>query len=215
MKLDAFGICLLLFAAALVAWTGIFEPANTTTLKDWQPLMAAFIALIGGTLAYRGAMAKVNADSDRDQRELDRKKIGLYLRLLYPIEKMRVQSGDVRKVLTGYTVSARRFPPSAIRIGMLEEVEEAWKSLELFPVEVAVALDIIRTELPKAKRLLDTYPESDIIEIPSTGMRYSDALRPYADTCEKLEVATAKLIATLGQEVVRIRSLKSAATEAT
>jgi hypothetical protein len=36
--------------------------------------MAAFVALIGGTLAYFGAMAKVNVDSDRDRRELDRKK---------------------------------------------------------------------------------------------------------------------------------------------
>jgi hypothetical protein len=41
---------------------------------------------------------------------------------------------------------------------MPEEVEEAWKNLELFPVEVAVALDLIRTELPNAKRLLDTFP---------------------------------------------------------
>jgi hypothetical protein len=178
-------------------------------LKEWQPLMAAFVALGGGTLAYMGAMAKVNADSDRDRRDMDRRKIGIYLRLLYPIEKMNVRAEDVRKALTGYRLTARKFPPSAIRIAMPEEIEEAWKNLELFPVEVAVALDIIRTDLPRAIRLLDTFPENTIIEIGNMGVMYSDALRPYVDTCERVEAATGKLIASLGLQVVRIRdSLK-------
>jgi hypothetical protein len=57
-------------------------------------------------------------------------------------EVLECAVGRRAQVLTGYTISARRFPPSTIRIGIL--------------VEVAVALDIVRTELPKAKRLLDT-----------------------------------------------------------
>jgi hypothetical protein len=105
-------------------------------------------------------MAKVTADADRERRELDRKKIGLYLRLLYPIEKMNVRAEDVRKVLSGSSRADRKLPPSVIRIVMPDEVEEAWRNLELFPVEVAVALDVIRTELPNAKRLLDTFPDN-------------------------------------------------------
>jgi hypothetical protein len=151
-------------------------------------------------------MAKLNSDADRDRRELDRRKIGLYLRLLYPIEKMNVRAEDVRKALSGARLAARKFPPSTIRIVMPEEVEEAWKNLELFPVEVAVALDVIRTELPNAKRLLDTFPADAVIEISSMGVSYGHALRPYVETCEKVEAATAKLITSLGQEVVRIRS---------
>lgn len=191
---------------ALIATLIIVGSKDDFHLKDWQPLMAAGLALVGGTLAYRGAMAKVTADADRDRRELDRKKIGLYLRLLYPIEKMNVRAEDVRKVLSGPRVSARKIPPSVIRIVIPDEVEEAWKNLELFPVEVAVALDVIRTELPNAKRLLDTFPDDTIIEISSMGISYGHALRPYVETCEKVEAATAKLIKSLGQEVTRIRS---------
>jgi hypothetical protein len=131
------------------------------------------------------------------------------LRLLYPIERMNVKSEKARKVLTGYTMGARKFPPSAIRIEMPDEIEEAWKTLELFPVKATVALDVIRTELPKAKRLLETFPEQEIIEVPSIGVSYSHVLRTYADACGKLQDATAALIEALGQEVVRIRALRA------
>jgi hypothetical protein len=45
-------------------------------LKDWQPLIAALIALAGGSLAYRAAMAKVYADEDREERSLSRERLG-------------------------------------------------------------------------------------------------------------------------------------------
>jgi hypothetical protein len=192
----------------LIATLIIVGSRDDFHLKDWQPLMAAVIALGGGAMAYWGAMAKVNADADRERSELNRKKIGLYLRLLYPIEKMNVRAEDVRKVLSGSRMAPRKFPPSTIRILIPDEVDEAWKILELFPVEVAVALDVIRTELPNAKRLLDTFPDNAIIEISNLGTTYGHALYPYVGTCEKVEAATAKLIASLGQEIVRIRSLK-------
>jgi hypothetical protein len=177
-------------------------------LKDYAAVLAAFVAVGGALIAYSGAMAKVYQDRDRDRRELDRKKIGLYLRLLYPIARMNERAEDARKALAGYRMIARKFPPSAIRLDLPEEVEEAWKNLELFPVEVAVALDVIRTEMPKAKRLLDTFPENSVIEVSALGVGYGEALRPYVETCEKIEAATAKLITSLGQEVVRIRSLE-------
>ena len=55
-------------------------------LKDWQPLMAAIIALGAGTLAYRGAVAKVDFDREKEQRDTERKKIGLYLRLRHALK---------------------------------------------------------------------------------------------------------------------------------
>jgi hypothetical protein len=70
-------------------------------LKDWQPLMAAIIALAGGALAYRGAMAKVYADQDRDRRELDRERMRIYLRLRFALNSMGERASDVRRVLTG------------------------------------------------------------------------------------------------------------------
>ena len=47
-------------------------------LKEWQPLIAALIALAGGSLAYRAAMAKVYADEEREERNLSRERLGLY-----------------------------------------------------------------------------------------------------------------------------------------
>jgi hypothetical protein len=76
-KYDLLAISLLIFSAALVAWLGLFGPTNTTKWKDWQPLLAAIIALGGASIVYRGAMlayrasmAKVDLDrrlSDRSQ----------------------------------------------------------------------------------------------------------------------------------------------------
>jgi hypothetical protein len=210
-KYDLLAISLLMFSVILVTDMAVGPIGlSLSALQAWQPLMAAIIALDAGALAYRGAMAKVTADADRDRRELNRKKIGLYLRLLYPMEKMNVRAEDVRKLLSGSRTAARKFPPSVIRIVIPDEVEEAWKNLELFPVQVAVALDNIRTELPNAKRLLNTFPDETVIEISHMGISYGHALRPYLETCEKVEAATAKLITSLGQELVRIRSLESA-----
>lgn len=49
-------------------------------LSKRQPLLAALVALGGGTLAYRGAMAKIYADQEKDRREFQRKRLGVFLR---------------------------------------------------------------------------------------------------------------------------------------
>jgi hypothetical protein len=42
-------------------------------LRDWQMVIASFIAVTGGGLAYAGAMAEVNADKEKEREELDGK----------------------------------------------------------------------------------------------------------------------------------------------
>jgi hypothetical protein len=42
-------------------------------LKEWQTLLAACVALIAGSLAYYGAMAKVEFDREIAARDLNRK----------------------------------------------------------------------------------------------------------------------------------------------
>lgn len=175
-------------------------------LKDYATVIAAFVAVGGALIAYRGAMAKVYQDQDRDRRELDRKRMGLYLRLLFPMEAMNKQARDIVKTLKGSTITARKFPPHAIRIDLPEEFEEAWKGLEMLPFEVSMGIDLIRTELPKAKRLLDTFPENSVIEVPSYGIGYGHALHPYGETCENIVKATSNSIRLLRAEVSRISS---------
>jgi len=178
-----------------------FRPANTTTLKDWQPLMAALIALAGGTLAYRGAMAKVWADQDRDRRELARKRIGLLLRLRAALEKMEGQAGEAANNLSRYKWGGRKFPPAAIHINTREEVEEAWKNLELLPISASFDLDIIRTELAAANRLLGTFPEDEVIELGSLGVSYGEPLYAYAAKCKEIREAASRIIRALYDEI--------------
>src|SRR5271156_5507749 len=77
----------LLFVAAMLAVITIFNPAGFS-LKEWQPLTAAIIALGGAGLVYRGAMLnydaamkKVDLDREIHEREARRAKRGIFLRL--------------------------------------------------------------------------------------------------------------------------------------
>lgn len=56
------GIATMIVALAIITIVIAIYREPEFKLKDWQPLMAACIALIGGALAYRGAMAKVELD---------------------------------------------------------------------------------------------------------------------------------------------------------
>lgn len=199
---------MLTFAAALIAWTGVMGPTSTTTLKDWQTLIAAFVALGGGTMAYFAAMAKVYADRDRDFRELNRKKLGLCLRLRPALEKIQTQANDVQNVLTGYRTAPRKFPPSVIRIDpQEEELQEAWKNLELLPIDVSFELDTIRAELANAKRLLDTFPADTPIELKGyIGVSYGDSLYPYVNSSRRIGEAATNALRILDSEVDRIKA---------
>jgi hypothetical protein len=53
---------------------------NTTALRDWQPLMAAFVALGAAALAYSAAMAKVQFDERMARQTEYRKILGIFLR---------------------------------------------------------------------------------------------------------------------------------------
>lgn len=44
-------------------------------LRDWQTMIAACIALVGGIMAYRGAMAKVELDREAAALALQRKRL--------------------------------------------------------------------------------------------------------------------------------------------
>lgn len=86
----------LMLSAVLATWLSVAGPPN---LKDWQTLIASCIALIGGGLAYKGAMAKVKFDRDIHEKSFERQELGVYLRLRSTLVYVR-QFADVavRKV---------------------------------------------------------------------------------------------------------------------
>jgi hypothetical protein len=133
-------------------------------LKDWQTVVAAIIAFGAGALAYRGAMAKVNEDRDREQRELDRRKLGLYLRLRFGLERLS-DHATVKEFIILPPVEkdgTQRINPMVevkrLRLDNREELEEAWNSLDLLPSAVAAEIDWLRRELLMIDEMLTGLP---------------------------------------------------------
>src|SRR6266481_3571317 len=92
----------LLLAATLVVWLGISRPIGVSyeVVKDFQPLMSAMIALAAGTLAYWGAMAKVNLDKAEFDRRRKSEQLGLLLRLRAAVDRVSEEAGAKVKLLT-------------------------------------------------------------------------------------------------------------------
>ena len=82
-KYDLLAISLLVFSAIIVAAMSV-DP-NHFSIKDWQPLMAAFVALgaagvayQGVTLTYKAAIRKVDLDRSIYEQEVRRRQRGIY-----------------------------------------------------------------------------------------------------------------------------------------
>jgi hypothetical protein len=133
-------------------------------LKDWQTVVAAIIAFGAGTLAYRGAMAKVNEDRDRERRELDRRKLGLYLRLRFGLERLSDHAAANELVIVPLEEDdgTRRVNPMVevkrLRLDNREELEEAWNNLDLLPSAVAAEIDWLRRQLLMMDEMLADLP---------------------------------------------------------
>jgi len=57
-------------------------------LKDFQPMIAALVALAAASLAYRGAMAKVELDREMAARQRAKDRLGLLLRFTSQLRRM-------------------------------------------------------------------------------------------------------------------------------
>ena len=72
-RFDLIAISFLVFSAMIAV--GLATDPKGFSLKEWQPLMASFVALGAASLAYKAAMAKVDYDRARELRELSRKRL--------------------------------------------------------------------------------------------------------------------------------------------
>jgi hypothetical protein len=99
-------------------------------LKDWQTLIAAFVALGAATLAYRGAMAKVTQDGEQHKREFLRRQLGLYLKLDIAIRNFHFDLGRL------FITLGRKNEGEAVEASLLKfteppEISEAWDNLDI------------------------------------------------------------------------------------
>lgn len=144
-ELELAAVSFLILTAVLAAWLSISGPPN---LKEWQTLIASVIALVGGTLAYRGAMAKVGLDRELHDRQVSRETTAVMLRLAFATEMFE------REVETavGWMTPLGLFQDIHVKAKDLKieappEFAEAWASLELLPRHAMLALLTIRYEL--------------------------------------------------------------------
>jgi hypothetical protein len=138
----------LILTVVIVIWLGLWGPLDLEMLKGWQTLLAAVIApsiaLYAATLAYRGAMAKVELDREEAERKRVANRQGIYLRLRYRTARLASDASTALESLRVFPAKAKMaatyYRPLTEKI---EELEEAWKNLELLPPTVGDAVEVL------------------------------------------------------------------------
>jgi hypothetical protein len=141
----------MMLASAILSIVAVISPIPVSyeILKDFQPLIAALVALTAATLAYRGAMAKVGLDREANERDRYARRVGLYLRLRSQLK--RLQSEAKRILRLSDVKGASEFPTS------FSEVENAWLNLELLPDATFDLMEELRLCISRFKDLNDKH----------------------------------------------------------
>jgi len=127
-------------------------------LKDWQTLIAGAFALFGGTLAYRGAMAKVRQDAEQHTRETLRRQLGLYLKLDIATRNFH-DTAKTLEATIGFMNSGDTISVKEIDLREPAEISEAWDNLDVFPRRIIREIASIREHLQRLAVLLEGLPE--------------------------------------------------------
>ncbi|MGL9618303.1 hypothetical protein QRQ56_09900 [Bradyrhizobium sp. U531] len=142
-RYDLLAFSLLVFSVvALVCLTA--DPKGFS-LKDWQPLIASFVALGAASLAYKAAMAKVEFDREIAGRTDRRKLLGLCLRLEYALRVLKHEADTVQKYIPeGYVFTDMEIDRKDLTLGPPRALDEAWDNLDAFRRVVSQELAIVR-----------------------------------------------------------------------
>jgi len=136
----------------LVVWLGLWGPVDLEKLKGWQPLMAALIALGAGTLAYRGAIAKVNLDREEAERKRNGERLGMFVRFRTSLERVHleavrcidlIENNRPHTLVQSVTLTAQN-----LIIYVPPELEEAWNRIDVFPAHLVESIESLRRLLP-------------------------------------------------------------------
>ncbi len=172
-----------------------------SALKDWQPLIAAFVALGGASLVYRGArlaylaaMAKVDLDREMQAREVRRRKRGIYLRvsIVIPVlfrdcEQFLVWLKTIENMQSDQVVNVDTTRFTFTKISE-DGLEEAWNNLDAFPRVIAVQIrklkiGVINVEV--ALRAIERQPKFKRDELPAPVINIRKFLMSLKDDCNE------------------------------
>jgi hypothetical protein len=147
----------LICAATIVV--AIWRDPDGFRLKDWQTFMAACVALVGGVMAYRGAMAKVEFDRYAHDKKIEREELGTYLRLRSTLSFVLQFSQVASQKLNTFhfTHSDQTLEVASLHPRMTFDVNEAWNNLDMFEPDVAKDIAEIKTNLDGFYVAIDDY----------------------------------------------------------
>jgi hypothetical protein len=174
-------------------------------LKDFQPALAAVIALTAAGLAYTGAMAKVRFDRKMADREFTRRKVAVYLRLRYEIRVIANIAGEMRSRASGIynEIKSSEEEPGGAK-ALLEgrpfepffktpSIDEAWQNLHFFPLPLANELDRLRRRLILFRHSVETLLRNVALErLESTLNDISKTASELRDELDSLIAVTLK-----------------------
>jgi hypothetical protein len=150
----------LICAATIII--AIWRDPDGFRLKDWQTFMAACVALVGGVMAYRGAMAKVEFDRYAHDKKVEREELGTYLRLRSTLSFVLQFTQVASKKLNTFRFarSDETLEIASLHPRMKFDVDEAWRNLDMFEPDVAKDIAQIKTNLDALYIAIDEYGET-------------------------------------------------------
>lgn len=138
-------------AALICAGTityAIWNDPDHFKLKDWQTLLAAFIALFGGTLAYQGAMAKVDLDRELSDRQVSWNTKATIVRLQTTLLFLKRNAINSRAYIDKHPLwRSVGMNLDGLGAPRVDRLEDAWENLGWFPPEIAFKIATIRENL--------------------------------------------------------------------
>lgn len=142
------------------------DPAGAHTFydlaKDFQPTLAAVIALAAATIAYRGVLARISYEKAIAETARNSARLSLCTRLKLRTIPMAMQAKFLSEWLdrekTKISISdlaeqMQIWPPTPA------EFEEAWQHLDALPVAAIDALNALRDEQSRMAYVLASSPE--------------------------------------------------------
>jgi hypothetical protein len=142
-------------ASALVITGPI--PVKYEVAKDFQPLIAAVLALVGASIIFRGAklnykasMEKIDLDRKHEEQRIERRRRAFFMRMRFAAFVLRRDSNKLLAEPKLY--SSLVFQKDEVRFDTAEEVQEIWPHLDAFPRDVAVMIGNIQMQLFNVQR---------------------------------------------------------------
>ena len=167
------------------------DPAALTlyqVLKDFQPSLAALVALAAAIFAYRGAVAKLNYDREVCNEDALAAKISLMLQLRSVVRRLSRELPRLTSTDMPLETIIEHMPTE------IPEFDDAWQKLVLLPPATMESLDRARYHL-RANRL--ALANAHFPEPPE------EASREALEVLNKAKTSLRSLLIITGEEIAK------------